>query len=383
MRIAFVLFHWFPYGGLQQDLVKIVNACAEQAACKIYCLSWQGAPLPNAVVEEVKVSGFTRVARQQAFARYIEKEVRPQHLLVVGFNRMPGLDYYFAADSCFAYKAYRERSWWYRQTPRARQHLQFEAAVFGTQSSTISLLLSQRQREQYQQQYQTPAARLVDLPAGIHRKHQAGADAAGVRAQFRAEHNIAADALVVLQIGSSFSTKGLDRSLLALAALPLALRETLYFFVMGQDKQLARWQQQAAQVGLGARLQFLPPTQAIPTVMQGADVLLHPSLHESAGMVILEAVVAGLPVLTTASCGYAEHVRRAQAGLVCDEPFQQRQLNTLLLQMLSADRSAWRQQGIAYGQQHNLYDMPTVVAGLLLKSAAARVLKSAVARGAR
>jgi UDP-glucose:(heptosyl)LPS alpha-1,3-glucosyltransferase len=369
MRIAFVLFHWFPYGGLQQDLVKIVNACAEHVACKIYCLSWQGMPLINAVVEEVKVSGFTRVARQQAFARHIEKDVRPQHVLVVGFNRMPGLDYYFAADSCFAYKAYRERSWWYRQTPRARQHLQFEAAVFSAQSDTVSLLLSRRQREQYQQQYQTPAARLVDLPPGINRQHQASANAAELRQQFRQQYSIPTAALVVLQIGSSFTTKGLDRSLLALAALPPALQEKVFFLVMGQDRQLARWQQRAQQVGLGERLQFLLPTQEIPAAMQGADVLLHPSLHESAGMVILEAVVAGLPVLTTASCGYAEHVLLAQAGLVCDEPFQQAQLSALLLQMLTQERSAWRAQGIAYGQQHNLYDMPTVVAELLLRNA--------------
>ena len=61
----------------------------------------------------------------------------------------------------------------------------------------------------------------------------------------------------------------------------------------------------------------------VPELLLAADLLIHPSLKESAGMVILEAIVAGLPVLTTSSCGYAFHVEQAQAGVVCPMPFQQ------------------------------------------------------------
>src|SRR5690606_7773053 len=109
----------------------------------------------------------------------------------------------------------------------------------------------------------------------------------------------------------------------------------------------------------------------IPRFMQGADVLLHPSVAESAGMVLLEAIVAGLPVLTTASCGYAFHVEQAQAGLVCPEPFSQSVLNRALVSMLQSERSTWRANGIRYGQQHNLYDMPQTVARLITDGGAA------------
>jgi UDP-glucose:(heptosyl)LPS alpha-1,3-glucosyltransferase len=86
--------------------------------------------------------------------------------------------------------------------------------------------------------------------------------------------------------------------------------------------------------------------------------------------VLLEAVVAGLPVLTTASCGYAFHVENAGAGLVCPEPFAQAQLNARLRAMLEGgregNRAAWRERGIAYGRTHDLYSMPRQVAALLL-----------------
>jgi len=136
---------------------------------------------------------------------------------------------------------------------------------------------------------------------------------------------------------------------------------------MGRDNRLAYWQQRARDItGLGSRLHFPGPGYSVPRCMQGADILLHPSLHESAGMVILEAVVAGLPVLTTASCGYARRVIEAGAGLVCDEPFNQQQLNAMLVTMLTGERASWRQHGIHYGQSHNLYDMPAVIADIVL-----------------
>jgi UDP-glucose:(heptosyl)LPS alpha-1,3-glucosyltransferase len=365
MRIAFVLFNWFPHGGLQQDLIKVARACKDRAQLEVHCLAWEGERPDFVQVKEVPVRRFSKTGLREAFADHVLHKVKPAVDLVVGFNRLPGLDYYYAADSCFAHRV-AHRSWWYQMTPRVRQYLRFEQAVFGGGSKTVSLLLSPLQREQYVQHYHTPVARLVDLPPGIDRKHCAGTDATELREKFRSAFNIAAHELVVLQIGSSYGTKGVDRSLAALAALPAALKHRVHYLLMGRDKHADEWRQRAKQTGLGERVHFLGPDHSVPSCMQGADVLLHPSLHESAGMVILEAVVAGLPVLTTASCGYAFHVRQANAGLVCDEPFEQRQLNELLRNMLIVDRSAWRYNGIVYGQRNNLYDMPSVVADILL-----------------
>lgn len=367
MRIGFVLFNWFVYGGLQQDLLKILRACEGQAELAVWCQSWDGEKPPGVAVQEVKTRGLTRVARQQHFAVYVVQQVKPQVDCLIGFNRLPGLDYYFAADSCFAYKAWRERGWWYRQTPRARHYLRLERAVFGADSRSRILMLSPLQKQQYLQHYPEAAARIIDLPPGIQRKHQAGPDAAQLRASFRQELAVADGELLVLQVGSSFVTKGVERSLQALAALPADLAARVHYVEVGQDGDIARWQARAASQTHLKSARFLGPFHDIPRCMQGADLLLHPSLYESAGLVLLEAVVAGLPVLTTASCGYAFHIKQADAGLVCDEPFRQQQLNENLCTMLQTDRSAWRENGIRYGQTQDLYDMPARVASLLMQ----------------
>lgn len=363
-HFAFVLFHWFPHGGLQQDLVKLVLACQPAAAITIYTMRWDGAQLPGVETVVVPARGWTATARRRAFAAFIQREVSGRYTAVVGFNRLPGLDWYFAADTCFATRA-AQRSWLYRLTPRARQYLAFEQAVFGATSKTRILLLSPQQREQYQRHYHSADERLFNLPPGISRAHCAGQDADLKRSSARKELGIAEHEVLVLQVGSGFHTKGVTRSLLALALLPAELKARTRYVLIGRDDPDV-WLYRARAFGLRDNVRILPPRDDIPRLMQGADLLLHPSLHESAGMVLLEAVVAGLPVLTTAACGYAFHVETAQAGVVLPEPFEQGRLNQALRHLLQSDRRVWRDNGVVYGQTQDLYDMPQKAAKLLL-----------------
>lgn len=74
--------------------------------------------------------------------------------------------------------------------------------------------------------------------------------------------------------------------------------------------------------------------------MAAADLLLHPAYQEAAGIVLLEAVTAGLPVLTTCVCGYAHYIVDANCGAVIDEPFRQEALNEILLKALTQSAAA-------------------------------------------
>ncbi len=362
MRLCCVLFNWFPHGGLQQDVLKIAQACSAHAQVTILCMSWEG-PRPSGIDVQVLPSrGWTRTARRAGFVAQVQ-DLRTSFDVLLGFNRMPGLDYYFAADSCFARKALQERPWWYRLAPRTRQYLAWERAVFGADSRCIALLLSPQQQQDYSAAYGTPVPRLQMLPPGIRRDFMVPDDAALQRAQLREDLGLGANDLLVLQVGSGLRVKGVARALQALAALAPALAARVHYVQIGRG-DLDHWRKRAARLGL-ARVQFLGAREDVQRFMLGADLLLHPSLQESAGRVILEAVVSGLPVLVTASCGYAFHVEQAGAGLVCPEPFRQETLDHLLQHMLQADRSAWHEAGIRYGNTQPLYDMPAAVAALL------------------
>ena len=67
---------------------------------------------------------------------------------------------------------------------------------------------------------------------------------------------------------------------------------------------------------------------------------------------LLEAAVAGLPVLTTAVCGYSRYIREYDCGLVMDEPFDQQEMNDALAVMLQDDkqRAIWRSNALKMGE---------------------------------
>ena len=145
------------------------------------------------------------------------------------------------------------------------------------------------------------------------------------------------------------------------------LKKRTILLVSGQDDPKV-FQLQSATLGLGEHVQFLKGRSDIPRFLLGADVLIHPAYNENTGTVLLEALVAGLPVLVSAVCGYAHYISDADAGLVLDEPFEQTQLNDYLTHMLSDDaaRAAWSQNGLAYAQTADLYSMPQHAADVIL-----------------
>ncbi|MEA5448611.1 glycosyltransferase [Leptolyngbya sp. CCNP1308] len=90
--------------------------------------------------------------------------------------------------------------------------------------------------------------------------------------------------------------KGLHLSLRAFAEANLD--EAEYWF-LGEGPEKQRLQAIAADLDLGDRVKFLGslPRAEVLAQLQQCDVLLHPSLHESGGLVCLEAMAAGLPVI--------------------------------------------------------------------------------------
>jgi len=364
---AFALYKYFPYGGLQRDFLKIALEMVSRGhQVRVYCNSWQGDIPAQFDVVLVPVKGQTSQAKNRFFTEFMQDDlVRRPVDCVMGFNKMPGLDVYFAADSCYAAKALQERGRWYALTPRYRHFKRYEEAVFSQSSRTRILLLSQHQQTDFNACYGTDSSRLYMLPPGIDKSRKAPSNAEDLRRDFRQEFAIADDEFLLLQVGSGFITKGVDRSLIAMSALPAEQLAKTYLFIVGQDK-VKKFKRQAEQLGLANRVRFFEGRDDIPRFLLGADLLIHPARAEAAGMILVEAVIAGLPVLTTAICGYACHVSEANAGVVMASPFEQAALNRQLAQVIeSSEKADWRKNGLNYAEAETLYSQTEVVANFL------------------
>jgi UDP-glucose:(heptosyl)LPS alpha-1,3-glucosyltransferase len=376
VQLIFVLFKYFPYGGLQRDMLNIAAQCiAVGHRVTIFCRQWEGDVPPSLEVVTLPVKGWSNHTRERRFvAAFAAEAARRPHDLVVGFNKMPGLDCYYAADSCYLAKVMELRGPLSRLTPRFRQFRDFERAVFGGQ--TQALMISANEIPVFQRYYGTPDSHFHLLPPGIRRDRNMPADYVSQRAHFRQQWALQAEDKLVLLVGSGFRTKGLDRAIEAIAALPQKYLKRTVLMVVGQDKSDS-FEALASRLGVQDRVRFVQGRDDIPQFLWGADLLIHPAYRENTGTVLLEAMVAGLPVLTTDVCGYAHYVSEQAMGEVMLSPFDQTALNQALQNLLFVREDDWRGRGAAFAGESDIYSMGQRAAEFIIAEGERRAIVSA------
>jgi UDP-glucose:(heptosyl)LPS alpha-1,3-glucosyltransferase len=364
--LAFLLYKYFPYGGLQRDFRRFVEELQRRGhLCRAYCGSWQGEQLAGVDLRLVPVTAASNIRRNAQFLSRVQADLGVDPVEgVIGFNKMPGLDVYFAADPCFLDKALNQRGAWYRWTPRFRHFAAAERAVFGPASDTEILLIAATEQRKFTRHYRTAPERMHLLPPGVARDQRGPVARAAIRDRVRDALGVRPEEQVLLLVGSGFITKGLDRAIRALASVQRR-RPGLRLLVAGQDRE-NRFRRLARRLDVAERVTFLGGRDDVPDLMLAADALVHPARSEAAGVVLLEALVAGLPVVVTGVCGYAHHIAAAEAGVVLSQPFQQPALDDSLAQVLApAFNAQCRRRALAYARREDLYSMHRTGADLI------------------
>ncbi|MGI8587192.1 MAG: glycosyltransferase [Chloroflexia bacterium] len=134
---------------------------------------------------------------------------------------------------------------------------------------------------------------------------------------------------LLLFVGRIERLKGID-TLLESAALLMARPgyEDLRVLIVGGDLEsnrdnieLHRVQQRALDLGIRDRVDFLgPQPQAeLPYFYSAADLTIMPSHYESFGMVALESMACGTPVVASRVGGLAQLVRDGETGILVPE----------------------------------------------------------------
>jgi UDP-glucose:(heptosyl)LPS alpha-1,3-glucosyltransferase len=367
MRLAFCLFKYFPYGGLQRDFLRIARACHTRGhRIDVYTMQWDGELESDFNIHILNTKGLQNHNRRENFVKQLQSTLaKEKYDLIVGFNKMPGLDVYYAADTCYQAKARKQHGLLYRLTNRYRRTLAFEKAVFSAREKTKILLIAPREQQEFMHYYATQPERFHVLPPGIAKDRMQASNAESLRREKRAAHQLNENDFLLLMVGSGFKTKGLDRALLAVSALPKEILKRTHLFVIGTDNEKP-FSRLASRLGIQKHLHFLGGRDDVPHYYLAADLLLHPAYNENTGTVLLEALAGGLPVLTTDVCGYAHYVENAGGGAVLASPFNQLQFNKTLSDMLlSPERSKLQQNALEFAKTADIYSMPEHAAALI------------------
>jgi len=100
----------------------------------------------------------------------------------------------------------------------------------------------------------------------------------------------------------------------------------------------------ARSLKLENRVHFLGFRQDVPDLMKSADFLVFPSRYEPFGLVVLEAMATGIPVITAATTGAAQLVT-PDCGIVLPDSDDTQALAEALNQLVKCDRQQRQQMG--------------------------------------
>lgn len=155
------------------------------------------------------------------------------------------------------------------------------------------------------------------LPTGI----PMSSFGSGDRAQFRRDHGISPEAPVALFIGRVAHEKNIG-FLIDVAEHVVTLLPGFILVIAGEGPAMAELQRDAAHRGLATAVRFvgyLDRNHALQDCYAAADIFVFASRTETQGLVLLEAMASGLPVVALAAMGTIDILAPRQGAVVADD----------------------------------------------------------------
>lgn len=142
-------------------------------------------------------------------------------------------------------------------------------------------------------------------------------EVAGLRSRYRR-----GTGPLLIFVGRLVAEKGVDDLLRAIALLRPGLSD-IAALIVGDGPDRALFERQAAALGVADRVIFCGwlPTADVGRHLRAADIFVGPSRPapdgwvEAQGLTLVEAMLAGLPVIATASGGITDMIRHEETGL--------------------------------------------------------------------
>jgi UDP-glucose:(heptosyl)LPS alpha-1,3-glucosyltransferase len=247
-----------------------------------------------------------------AFADALEETRKHVHCdILMSLERVWSCDVYRAGDGV-------HRAWLSRRaavsgplrrvadalSPKHLATLRLEQSLFGRRGARRVIANSHMVKTEIAQVYGFPATEIDLIPNGVPvEQFRASAE---VRAASRNEIGLADTDIAVLFVGSGWERKGLRFALRAVEAIG---DPRVRLLVAGKGNQEA----------FGSPVvRFLGVREDLPALYAAADLFLLPTIYDPFSNASLEAIAAGIPIITTRANGCAEIIAEGQHGSIVE-----------------------------------------------------------------
>lgn len=226
-------------------------------------------------------------------------------------------------------------AWAKRGSPLHRVLLALEGRRYRAEGGTWVIANSRLNRDGILACYPLPESRIRVAYNGVDSARFTPENAARFRAPLRQALGLLESEPVLLFVGANFTRKGLGLLLEALAVAGEAGRRMRLVVLGGRPTH--RWMGRVTALGLTGRVQFVEAAADPERYYAAADLFVLPTHFDPFANATLEAMAAGLPIVTTRMNGVAEILKPGTDGFVLDGPPSALGLAKLLLELADAD----------------------------------------------
>jgi UDP-glucose:(heptosyl)LPS alpha-1,3-glucosyltransferase len=307
LNVGFVRRGFSPSGGAEAYLRRLASALVA-AGHKVTLFTTRDWP-----EKEWALGAVIRVRADDAIAfadEFEDLDPRKHCDLVVSLERVWRCDFFRAGDG--VHRAWLDRRAEF-QNPLQKIALRFNRkheAILRLEKALLSgggagrvIANSVMVRDDIVHYYSFPSDAIEVIPNGV-RVSDFG-PAPLKRARARAQLQIGADEIAAVFLGSGWERKGLQ------FAVAAAEKTGVRLLVAGRGRERKYH---------SARVTFLGEMENVRLPLAAADMFILPTIYDPFSNASLEAMAAGLPVITTRSNGCSEIIEQKVHGTIVDRP---------------------------------------------------------------
>ncbi len=327
MRIGIIRARYNPFGGAEVFMRRFITGLVSRGhSVLVYSTDW---PEERGVtLRRIRQRG-PSFLRPLFFARDVAKAVEEERPgLVISFERTFSQDIYRAGDGC-------HREWLLRRgatvgplkrlsfciSPKHRVLLYLEKRLFSDARLKKVVANSERGRAEIMRHYGLREEDICVIYNGVEPLVMGARKRSALRRRLRESLGIGADERVLLFVGSGFERKGLRYVIRALPSLKAGTR----LVVMGKGA-IGPYEKEARELNVAGRVIFMGPVKGASEYYPLGDVFVLPTIYEPFSNACIEAMAAGLPVVTSRVNGASEVIDDGLSGAIVEDPTDKAEL---------------------------------------------------------
>ncbi len=333
-KIAVVIPKYGLIGGAEQFVAELTTRLIASGGCDfhVYANRWEKSAAPI-TFHRVPIISFPKFLTTLSFAHFARNQIKREN-----FSLVHSHERIFAAD-VFTLHGIPHR-YWVHHIRRKRMSL-YDLATAWVEKKLVYegnckkfVAVSNLTRDIFLQEYKIDPGLVEVIHPGVDLRDYAKQDKTSVRHSIRHELGINLAEPVILFASMNFEIKGLDDVLFSLAKLKAQNRK--FKLIVAGKGNIKKYTQLAKEAGIISNVIFTGPVNKEKMIQMylASDLYVMLSKFDTFGMVVLEAMAAGLPVIISCNVGAKDLVQEGKNGFIVSDTSDSDYVSARIAQLL-------------------------------------------------